>query len=70
MYKPEKNAEIAFSYHNPEDEKDKYGQKCLQIRKKNKKTTKKLNVRQVYFFIHLMVSVSYFISGKIHVTDQ
>lgn len=68
MYKPEKNAEIAFSYHNPEDEKDKYGQKCLQIRKKK---SKKLNVRQVYFFfIHLMVSVSYFISGKIHVTDQ
>lgn len=47
MYKPEKNAEIAFSYHNPEDEKDKYGQKCLQIRKKK---SKKLNVRQVYFF--------------------
>lgn len=68
MYKPEKNAEIAFSYHNPEDEKDKYGQKCLQIRKKKIKETE--CQASIFFFIHLMVSVSYFISGKIHVTDQ
>lgn len=49
MYKPEKNAEIAFSYHNPEDEKDKYGQKCLQIRKKK---IKENECQASIFFFH------------------